>query len=125
MNRWLAVWTRAVIVPAWRRAAAVWVGCAIVGGVLFGPTGIQPRDITELALHVPGVAIVLAATWLLLFVPTARVIIHADGARYLRSLPSPRVSPPVLAIGALVGLQLPWLALWLAGVCARGLVVVA
>ncbi|NVB80528.1 MAG: hypothetical protein HOV81_19195, partial [Kofleriaceae bacterium] len=44
---------------------------------------------------------------------------------YLRSLPSPRVSPPVLALGALVGLQLPWLALWLAGEGARGLVVVA
>ena len=114
-----------MIVPAWRRATAVWVGCAILGGVLFGPTGIQPRDITGLALHVPGVAIVLGATWLLLFVPTARVLVHADGARYLRSLPSPRVTPRLFATVALVGLQLPWLGLWIAGEGARGLVVIA
>jgi hypothetical protein len=64
---WLRVWTRAVIAPAYRRAGAVWAGSAIVGGVVFGPTGMQPHDLTGLALHGPGVAAVLAITWLLLW----------------------------------------------------------
>src|SRR5262249_43050805 len=56
--RWADVWTRAVILPAWRRAVAVWVGCAIVAVVLFGPTGMQPEDLTHLALHHVGVGAV-------------------------------------------------------------------
>lgn len=125
MLPWARVWTRAVIVPASRRASAAWVGCAIVAAVSFGPTAMQPRDLTGLALRAPGVLAVLAITWILVFAPTARLLLRADSASYLRSLPAPRWISIALAAAALVGLQLPWLALWLAGEGLRGLVVFA
>jgi hypothetical protein len=109
------VWTRAVIAPAARRVLPVWIGTGIVAGVIFGPTGMSPRELTNLALGAPLVGLVLVATWLLLYIPTARVIVRAEAARYLRSLPSPRWPVAAMAIVALIGLQLPWLALWLLG----------
>ncbi len=121
---WLAVWTRAVIVPATRRAGAVWAGAGIVGAIVFGPTAMRPHDLTSMALHAPGVGAVLAATWILLFVPAARILVRADGTSYLRALPGPRVAPRVIGALALVGLQLPWLALWLLGDGARGVAIV-
>jgi hypothetical protein len=116
------VWVRAVIGPALRRALAVWIGAGIVAAVIFGPTGMQPSDLTGLALHDLGAGAVIAATWLLLFVPTARIVVRADAATYLRSLPHRPTWP--LAAAAVVALQLPWLALWLAGEGVRGLGVV-
>lgn len=123
VSTWLSVWTRAVIEPAWRRAVAVWVGAAIVGAIVL--PGMPPSVLTGLAWHVPAVGAVLAVTWILLFLPTARVIVRADGARYLRSLPGPVLAPILVGGGALVVLQLPWLALWLVGDGARGAAVVA
>lgn len=122
--RWADVWTRAVIGPAWRRASAIWVGCAIIAAVLFGPTAMMPSDLTWLALHDPGVGAVLAATWILVYAPTARLIVRADGAAYLRALPGPRGAPLAIGGAAFVVLQLPWLALWVIGEGARGLAVV-
>jgi hypothetical protein len=113
--RWLGVWTRAVVVPAWRRALAAWLGLAIVAAVVFGPTAMHPSDLTGLALHDPGVGLALGVTWLLVFVPTARVIVRAAPAAYLSSLPGDPRAARLVAAGALVGLQLPWLALWLLG----------
>jgi hypothetical protein len=121
---WLTVWTRAVVTPAWRRAVAVWIGTAMGGGIVFGPTGMHPRDLTELAVGVPAVGAALAITWLLVFVPTARVLVRAEGARFLRSLPGPRWPPRIIAAVALLVLQLPWLALWIAGDGLRGLAIV-
>lgn len=125
MSPWLSVWLRAVIAPAGRRASGVWVGAAIGGGIVFGPTGMHPHDLTALALHVPAVGAILATIWLLLYLPTARMLVREDGGLYLRSLPAAR--GPVVALTALafVLLQLPWLALWLAGEGAAGLAVVA
>jgi hypothetical protein len=117
------VWVRAVIGPALRRSAAVWIGSGIVAAVIFGPTAMQPHDLTSLALHDPGAGAVLAATWLLMFVPTARILVRADQATYLRSLPHGPTWP--IAVVALVALQLPWLVLWALGEGARGLGVVA
>lgn len=119
------VWSRAVVGPAARRAAPMWIGSGIVGIVVFGPTGMRPRDLTDLALRAPAVGLVLVTTWALLFLPTARVIVRADAARYLRALPVRRW--PAFAIGAtaLVGLQLPWLAVWLLGAGALGGLVIA
>ena len=117
---WLQVWTRAVLGPASRRAAAVWVGAGILAAVLFGPTGMQPGDLTGLALHAPGVGAVLALVWLLVYLPIARVIVRADEAAYLRSLPGPTLAPILVGAAALVGFQLPWLALWTIGAGARG-----
>ena len=105
-----------------RRALGVWIGCGIVAAVLFGPTGIQPGDLTGLALHDPAAGAVLGATWLLLFVPIARVLVRADAASYLRALPHPPTWP--IAAVALLVLQLPWLVLWVVGGGARGVLVV-
>ncbi|HET7504990.1 MAG TPA: hypothetical protein VFK02_28395 [Kofleriaceae bacterium] len=123
--RWLAVWTRAVVVPAWRRAVAAWIGCGIVAAVVFGPTAMHPSDLTGLALHDAGVAIVLGATWLLVFLPTARLLVRAEPARYLESLPGSPRSARAVAAAALIGLQLPWLVLWLWGEQLVGLAIVA
>jgi len=121
---WLTAWMRAVLVPAWRRASGVWIGAGIGAGIVFGPTGMHAHDLTELAHDVPAVGIALAITWLLVFVPTARVLVHADGARFLRSLPHPRWSPRIVATLALLALQLPWLALWILGDGLRGFALV-
>jgi len=121
---WIGVWTRAVVVPAWRRALAAWIGCAIVAAVVFGPTAMHPSDLTGLALHDPGVGLVLGVTWLLVFVPTARVIVRAAPAAYLESLPGDPRSARLVAAGALVGLQLPWLALWTLGEGLAGVAIV-
>lgn len=122
---WARVFTRAVVVPAGRRASAAWLGCAIVAAVVFGPTGLQPRDLTGLALHQVGVLATLGLTWILVFAPTARLLVRADAAAYLRSLPAPRWLPIGIVSVALVALQLPWLALWLTGEGVRGLLVFA
>lgn len=122
--RWLDVWTRAVVLPAGRRASAIWLGSAIVAAVLFGPTGLHASDVTGLALHHPGVAGTLAGTWILMFAPTARMLLRADGASYLRSLPGPRIAPAAIIAGALVIFQAPWVALWIIGDGLRGLAIV-
>jgi hypothetical protein len=118
------VWTRAVIVPAWRRAAAVWVGSALVAALIFGKNSMQPSDLTWLALNNASVGAVLGFTWLLVFVPTARLLIRGEGASYLRSLPGPALAPRLIAVAALFVLQLPWLLLWTIGEGRVGLVVV-
>lgn len=123
-SMWLAVWMRAVIVPAARRAVAVWAGAAIVGAVVFGGNGMRPHDLTSLALRAPAVGAVLATTWLLLFVPSARLLVRWDAASYLRALPGPRIAPIAVAAAAFVVLQLPWLVLWLVGEHALGGVIV-
>ncbi len=84
----------------------------------------QPSDLTGLALANVTVGIVLGMTWLLVFVPTARMLVRADGASYLRALPGPITGPRVLAGAAMIVLQLPWLALWVIGEGALGLVIV-
>lgn len=122
--RWMTVWTRAVIVPAARRAGALWIGSGVVAAVVFGPTGMHPHDLTGLALGVVPVGVALALTWLLLFLPTARVIVRADAASYLHALPGPRITPALTATVALVALQLPWLVLWLVGDGACGVAIV-
>ncbi|MEO8846820.1 MAG: hypothetical protein ABI591_16935 [Kofleriaceae bacterium] len=117
---WLAVWMRAVIVPSARRALPVWLGAGIVAAVIFGGTGMQPHDLTQLTLHAPSVAIALGVTWLLLYVPVARLLVRDDATRFLRSLP--HRSPTAIVVVALIVFQLPWLALWLVGEHVLGLV---
>ena len=121
---WLGVWSRAVIGLAFRRAVAVWVGTGIVGAMLFGPTAMHPSDVMGLALHEPMVFATLAVTWLLVFLPAARIIVRGEAAAYLRALPGPAVAPIALGGAALIALQLPWLALWTLGEGARGLAIV-
>ena len=117
--RWITVWTRAVVFPASRRADAATLGAALIAAIAFGPTAMRPHDLTSLALHNPAVGAVLAATWLLIFVPTARMIVRPPVA-YLYSLPGDRRAARAVAAAALVGLQLPWGALWIAGEGALG-----
>ncbi|HEY4058535.1 MAG TPA: hypothetical protein VGM39_18105 [Kofleriaceae bacterium] len=94
---------------------AVWAGAAIVAAVLFGPTGLPPHTVTLMMRESIGAALVVGGTWLLLFVPIARVIVRADAARFLRSLPHSSTKLLAVRVLALVGLQLPWIALWVAG----------
>lgn len=124
-SRWIVVWYRAVIIPASRRAAAALIGTSIVGSVIFGPTAMRPSDLTELALHDRGVGLVLTAIWLLVFLPTARLIVRPTPAAYLTSLPGDPRAAWALSAAALIWLQLPWLVLWLAGegVLGAGVVV--
>src|SRR3954470_19068291 len=110
--RWMDVWIRAVVVAAFRRAVAVWIGTGIVAAGVFGPTAMHPRDLTDLALHEPVVGGILALTWMLVFLPAARVLVRGETAAYLRSLPGPTIAPLALGAAALIALQLPWLALW-------------
>lgn len=110
-----------MIGPANRRVSSVWIGAGVGGGVVFGPTGMHPRDLAEIAWHVPAVGVALAGMWLLLYTPTARLLVRQDAAMYLRSLPAPRWQPIVLGALAFVALQLPWLALWTIGAGWRGL----
>lgn len=123
--RWLGVWARAVIAPAARRATAIWAGCAVGAAIAFGPTAMTPRDLTTLAWREPSVGAALAVGWILVYAPIARMIVRGDAAAYLRSLPGPRWAHVAWAAAALVGLQLPWLALWVVGDGARGGAVVA
>jgi hypothetical protein len=117
------VWIRAVVIPALRRADAASMGCAIVGALIFGPTAMHPSDLTGLALHDPRVGAILAATWLLIFLPTARILVRPPIA-YLHSLPGAPRTARVLAALALVVLQLPWAALWIIGEGALGAAIV-
>jgi hypothetical protein len=121
--RWITVWARAVVIPASRRADAATLGAGLIAAIAFGPTAMRPRDLTGLALHNPGVGAVLVATWLLIFLPTARMLVRPP-VGYLYSLPGSRLAARALAALALVILQLPWLILWLAGEGARGALVV-
>ena len=124
-SSWVRVWTRAVVRPAARRFLGTWLGLGIVAAVIFGPTAMQPSDLTGLALHAPTLGVALGVTWILLFLPAARILLRADGGRFLRSLPHPRAAPPLIAVAALVVLQLPWLALWWLGEGPLGLAIVA
>jgi hypothetical protein len=121
---WLGVFVRAVVVPAVRRAMPAWLGCAVIAGLVFGKNGVQPRDVTLLAQNNLAIGFVLAATWTLIYLPAARVLVRADGALFLRSLPSPRILPSAVRALAFLAFQLPWLALWLAGARLRGLAIV-
>jgi hypothetical protein len=121
---WMRVWARAVIVPATRRAQGAWFGAVLVAGLVFGPSGMPPHDLTELAWRAPVVGGLLAATWLLLALPSVRMLVRAEGARYLRSLPAPRIAPLVASVLTLLFIQGPWLALWWLGDGLRGLAVV-
>lgn len=122
---WMTVWTRAVIVPATKRAVSMWAGVMLGAAIVGGGNGIYPHDVTTIALDVPLAGIALAAIWVLLFVPVARTLIKQPKASYLRSLPGPRVAPIVAAAAAVVVLQAPWIALWIAGAGARGAIVAA
>jgi hypothetical protein len=121
--RWITAWTRAVVVPASRRADAATLGAVLIAAVAFGPTAMRPHDLTGLALANPAVGGVLAATWLLVFVPTARMIVRPP-VGYLYSLPGDPRAARAVALAALFLLQLPWLVLWIAGEGARGALVV-
>jgi hypothetical protein len=104
---------------------AVWVGVGLVAAVVVGPTGAKPGDLTGAARHDGGVAAVLIAAWLLLFIPVARQLTRPEATAYLRSLPGPTVVARLLLGGAVLVLQLPWLVLWVLGEGLAGAVVVA
>jgi hypothetical protein len=120
---WLGVYARTVVTPAYRRVAAIWVGCAFVAAVAFGGNGIWPRDLRAMAFAKPAtIGLVLVGIWILVYLPVARMLVRAEPARYLLALPHGRTGPIVVVGAALIALQLPWLMLW---IDPRGLVVIA
>jgi hypothetical protein len=112
---WAAAWTRATVVPAGRRATPVWLGVAIVAGVLFGRNAMQPHDLTHAALGAPALAVGLAIAWLLLIAPVGRALFRSPGSDYLRALPAPRGARWAIAAIAAVIAQAPWVLLWTLG----------
>lgn len=111
---WTLAWLRAVALPAWRRAAAVWAALAVIAGIVMGPTGLLPADVVELLTHAPGAAVLLGALWLALLHPVAKILVRAEAAAFLRSLPAPPVAPSLPALSLLL-MQLPPPALLAAG----------
>ncbi len=106
---------RTAAAPALRRAAPVYVGIAIVAAVIFGPTGMHPRDITLAAARSPGFAVVLWAIWLLAAAPAVQAVIHTRALEYLRWLPVRRGLIWVVLAGMSLLFQLPWALLWWSG----------
>lgn len=111
---WVRAWLRAVSLPASHRAAAVWGALAIIAGIVMGPTGLMPRDVVELLTGEPGAAALLAGLWLALLHPVARILVRAEAALFLRSLPAPRCAPALPAL-SLLAMQLPPPVLFAAG----------
>lgn len=111
---WVRAWLRAVALPAWRRAAAVWASLAIIAAIVMGPTGLMPGDVVDLLLHNPRAAALIAALWVSLFHPVARILVRAEAARFLQSLPAPRLASQ-LPLASLAVMQLPPLLLFWAG----------
>ncbi|HRC54485.1 MAG TPA: hypothetical protein PKU97_01120 [Kofleriaceae bacterium] len=86
---WTAAWLRAVAGPAGRRAGAVWASLAVVAAVVMGPTALTPPSVVALLTSSPGAAALLGGLWLALLHPAARILVRAEAASFLRSLPSP------------------------------------
>jgi hypothetical protein len=70
--------------------------------------------VVSLLLHSPAAAALLGGLWLALFHPVAKLVVRAEAASYLRSLPAPRVAPLLPAL-TLAAMELPPLALFAAG----------
>jgi hypothetical protein len=111
---WVLAWLRAVALPAWRRTGAVWGALAIIAAIVMGPTGLMPRDVVDLLMHAPAAPLMLGALWTALLHPSARLLVRAEAAAYLRTLPTPTVAA-ALPLVNLAAMQLPPLALFLGG----------
>lgn len=111
---WIRAWLRAVALPAWRRAGAVWGALAIIASIVMGPNGLRPSTVVDLLWRSPPAALVLAALWTALLHPPARLLVRAEAAAYLRTLPAPRLAPTLPFVN-LALMQLPPLAIFAAG----------
>lgn len=109
-----AAYTGSVIAASLRRAAGVYVGIATICAVVFGPTGMRPSDVTHAAQTSVGFRLGLWAVWILALAPAARVLFRHRAIAYLRSLPVAAAWSASLAGGALLALQIPWIALFAA-----------
>lgn len=114
---WTRAWHRAVARPAWRRAVVVWLSVGMVAGVVMGPTALGPGDVVALLWH-PTAAAVGAGLWLALLHPAARILVRAEAAAYLRTLPAPRAAGALPALH-LVATHAPVAALLAAGGASR------
>lgn len=130
---WAGAWLGAVARPAWRRAGAVWASLAVLAAVVMGPTALTPPTVVVLLRGSPLVSGLLAALWLALLHPVARILMRAEAASFLRTLPAPRGAPalpwltlalmhaPVPALLAAGGLRQGALLAWIALICASAL----
>ncbi|MEM9492402.1 MAG: hypothetical protein AAGC55_24865 [Myxococcota bacterium] len=101
--------------PVAVRAAPLFMAVAIVAGILFGPTGMQPGDLVQLSDNSPWVRLIFWLMWLLLAAPVALPPARGDRLDYLRWLPIPPWQLWVLSAILILLIELPWAALWLTG----------
>lgn len=106
---------RSVGEPAIARAVPVYAGVAVVGAVLFGPTGMRAADLVDAMQGSAPVGLVLWSAWLIALAPAARTLYRGEAGFYLRALPVPLALH--LAVPALVGLALHalWIGVMIAG----------
>src|SRR5687768_3195008 len=101
---------RVVGEAAARRVVPVWVGVAILAGVVFGGTGMHPSSITGAAMRSWGFGLGLGLTWLVLVVPAGRAMLDPAATAYLRALPVRGRWRASVTAGIAVAAQLPWIA---------------
>ena len=98
-----------------RRAAALYLGLAIVASVLFAPNALRASDVVMAADLFPPARAILLAIWLVLTGAIARELVEAPGATILRALPLPRWWFWVVQGAHLLVAEVPWIVLWTAG----------
>ncbi len=109
---------------AFARAAPLYLGIAIVAGILFAPNAMMASDVTELAESSRTFRLVLWLCWLLASTPAARAVLCEPTLTTLRSLPIARLAWYVALGIPLALVELPLILLFGRGVgIAAGLAV--
>jgi hypothetical protein len=111
----LALASRAIAAgarPALVAALPAYAGLVLLVAVLMGKSAMQPGDMAAAAASSLGVRALLWVAWLAAMAPAARLLILAPELLYLSWLPIPPATRIGTAAALLVGLELPWAALW-------------
>ncbi|HTJ44938.1 MAG TPA: hypothetical protein VL463_22680 [Kofleriaceae bacterium] len=111
----ITTWARVVGAAAAERALPVWAGVGVVVAIVFGGTGMQPHDLTRLAIGERGVGAALAVMWIVLVVPVGAAMIDPPGAAWMRALPSSRIARGAITAAVAIAAQGPWMILWGSG----------
>jgi len=101
---------RAVLVRASPLVAAVGIGAAIV----FGGSGMHPRDLVLMLASSAPFRLATWAAWIAMAMPAAAAAFDAPGTVTLRALRPPRAIFAMLAL-LLAALQVPWISLYAIG----------
>lgn len=101
---------RAILVRAVPLLAAVGIGAAIV----FGGSGMHPRDLVLMLASSAPFRLAAWAAWIAMATPAAAAAFDAPGTVTLRALRPPRAIFAMLAL-LLAALQVPWISLYAIG----------